>query len=137
LTGAYRHFNPNTVISRATQLKTSYIRVMISWADVREIGGNALSRRAPRHVRYNFRPYDALWSRAGQQHILLQFTVTGPFPAWASATHRKSAFPNRRAYAAFGNFTGQLAQHFKGRVGIYGIWNDPNFRSWLSPMNSA
>jgi hypothetical protein len=136
LTGAY--YSPSKLLNTAEKLKTAYARVLVSWADVREIGGNARSRRVPKHRRYDFRLYDGIWIRASQQrHILLQFTLTGPFPAWASATHRKSAIPNRKAYKYFKEFASQLAAHFKGRVGRYGIWNEPNFVSWLGPQRNA
>jgi hypothetical protein len=136
LTGAY--YNPSKLLNTAKQLHTAYVRVMVSWADVHEIGGSATSRRVPKHRRYDFRIYDGLWLRATvQRHMQLQFTVTGPFPAWASATHRKGAIPNRNAYKYFKEFTAQLAKHFKGKVQRYGVWNEPNYISWLGPQSRA
>src|SRR5205807_5829682 len=56
-------------------------------------------------------------------------------PAWATADHRKGPFAPRSPY--FGEFARQAAQWFRGRVHRFSIWNEPNYRSWLSPMSQA
>ena len=61
----------------------------------------------------------------------VQLTLTGPAPAWATATTASAC--TSPAPAAFARFAGAVAAHFKGRVDRYGIWNEPNWKSWLMP----
>jgi hypothetical protein len=39
--------------------------------------------------------------------------------------------------ADFGRFAAATAEHFRGRVDRYGIWNEPNYIAWLKPLNRA
>lgn len=118
----------------AAGLHASYIRILILWADVR--GANGTSRKAPKHVHYDFRgAYDGAVYGASLRHIKVQFVLAGPAPAWATANHRKG--PERPSVKAFAEFAKQAAAHFKGKVDRFSIWNEPNFRSWLSPQSTA
>jgi len=65
----------------------------------------------------------------------VQLTLTGPAPAWATSNHRIGVVkPNAKQFA---KFAGAVAAHFKGRVDRYGIWNEPNWKSWLEPHKSS
>ena len=61
--------------------------------------------------------------------------VTGPAPAWASASGRRSAVrPDVRAFAAFAAAVGAA---LRGRVQSYAVWNEPNWPSSLRPRAIA
>jgi hypothetical protein len=53
----------------------------------------------------------------------VQFTLVGRHPR-----------PNIPDFARFAAAT---ADHFRGRVDRYGIWNEPNYIAWLKPLNRA
>ena len=55
----------------------------------------------------------------------------GRAPGWATGDGLPGVRdPDARA---FGRFTSEAARHFKGRVGRFAIWNEPNWPSWLRP----
>ena len=130
-TGSY--FNEGKAIADAQKLHTSYIRVFLPWADI--AGSHANSRKAPRSPHYNFHGYDGVVYLANLHHMQVQFVLTGPAPAWATSNHRKGSTSPRANY--FAQYALQAANWFKGRVHRWSIWNEPNFKSWLQPMNRA
>ena len=67
----------------------------------------------------------------------VQLTLTGPAPRYASGNHR-IGFPIVKPNPAlFGDFTHAVADHFKGRVDRYAVWNEPNYPAWLSPSRQS
>ena len=69
----------------------------------------------------------------------MQFSLTGPAPAWANAKHRNDAHSGAYKPNAFyyGLFAHSVAQHFAGRVDRYSIWNEPNWGGWLAPLKDG
>ena len=63
-------------------------------------------------------------------------TLSGPAPRWAAGSYHaiRVKDPNARA---FGRFARAAAQHFKGRVDRYAIWNEPNYPTWLAPQRKS
>jgi hypothetical protein len=109
----------------------------------RTLGATTVRINVDWHVVAGTRAADALdWSwydravdgaRAHGLHVHL--TLTGPAPAWATGDGRAGIRdPDARAY---GRFAGAAAEHFKGRVRLYSIWNEPNWPSWLAPQRRA
>jgi hypothetical protein len=109
------------------------MRVVVGWANV--LAAGAKSRRPPAKIRYDWRGLDNVVASSAARGIKVQFTVAGPAPAWATGDHRMG--PNRPDPAAFGRFASDLAEHFKGKVDRYSIWNEPNYPSWLAPQTTA
>src|SRR4051812_14918649 len=117
----------------AEKLGVRRIRVNVLWA--RTLVSGAKSRKVPRQPAYNFFLIDQLQQEAALHGIKLQLTIAGPAPAWATRNHRVgNTWPN--AYR-FGQFTRAVAEHFKGRVDRYAIWNEPNWDTWLNPAPHA
>ena len=114
-----------------SQLRASRIRVNVSWSYV--VGRAAKLRTAPRRIAYNWTGYDALIRKAAPHGIRLQLTLTGPAPAWATGNHRIGPYKPRAS--AFRAFATAAAEHFRGRVDRYSIWNEPNYVRWLSPLS--
>jgi hypothetical protein len=96
------------------------------------------ARRKPATIYYDFSQIDSLIDRAAANGMRVHLSLTGPAPRWANArkAEQKKAWykPNTRA---FGEWAGIVASHFAGRVDRYSIWNEPNWRTWLGPLNAA
>jgi hypothetical protein len=112
-------------------------RVNIQWAySMPEAQFNA--RRKPAAVGYNFAGYDALIDRAAEDGVRVHVSLTGPAPRWANPKHY---VPKRGWYkpsaTEFAKFAALAAEHFKGRVDRYSIWNEPNWKTWLGPLSSG
>ncbi|HKN94682.1 MAG TPA: beta-galactosidase [Thermoleophilaceae bacterium] len=117
---------------KAKQLGVTRLRVNFIWGH--EVA-SARSRHEPRHRAYNWYKFDSLIDEAAANGMRIEMTLTGPAPAWATHNHRIGVNrPNPRAY---GHFVSDVAKHFKGRIDRYSIWNEPNWKSWLAPHNSA
>jgi hypothetical protein len=96
------------------------------------------AKKKPAVLHYDFSVFDRLIDRAAAAGIRVHASLTGPAPRWANARHygeRKAWFkPNA---TEFGKFAAVAAQHFKGRVDRYSIWNEPNWKTWLGPLKSG
>jgi hypothetical protein len=117
----------------ATKLNASWVRANVVWSYV--VGRDARKKKAPKEIKYNWSGYDALINFAASRGMAVQLALTGPAPAWATAD-RKVGTRKPKA-AAFRDFARAAAEHFRGRVSRYSIWNEPNYVSWLSPLSSA
>jgi len=128
----------NTPIKRskdlklADKLKVTYIRVNIPWNSV---VNHSHSRKRPKHVRYAFNGYDKLLLAARKHGMKLQITISGFAPAWATGNGKVGGY--RIKTKDFTNFVKVVARHFRHHVDRYGIWNEPNYISWLSPLSQA
>jgi hypothetical protein len=128
-----RWMERDTALDHAVELGATRLRVNLLWA--RLLVDHSESRTTPETVTYDFSRIDALQHAAAARGIKLQLTITGPAPAWATGNHRVG---NHRPDAAkYGAFAKTVAQHFKGRVDRYSLWNEPNWNTWLAPAKSA
>jgi hypothetical protein len=116
-----------------SQLKATRIRANVRWTYV--VGRAAVRRRAPRHIKYNWTGYDGLIRMAGLRGIRLELTLTGPAPAYATGNHRWGHYKPKAS--AFQAFVTAAAEHFRGKVDRYSIWNEPNYVGWLSPLSQG
>jgi hypothetical protein len=117
----------------ASQLNTSWIRANVIWRYV--VGNAATKRKEPKHVNYNWSGYDALVNDAAARGIQVQLTLTGPAPAFATGNHKIG--PVRPKAGPFRRFAKAAAQHFRGRVRRYAIFNEPNYDRWIAPRTAA
>jgi len=112
-------------------------RVNLQWAyTLPERQFNA--RNKPAVLDYDFSRYDALVDQAAEHGQRIHISITGPSPRWANArryTVRRSWY--KPSSAEFGEFAGVVAEHFAGRVDRYSVWNEPNWKTWLGPLNTA
>jgi hypothetical protein len=96
------------------------------------------ARRKPAVLNYDFSRFDQLIDRAAQDGVRIQLSLTGPAPRWANAkraTERRAWY--KPSATEFGKFAAVVAEHFKGRVDRYSIWNEPNWKTWLGPLKSG
>jgi Glycosyl hydrolase family 1 len=135
--GQYKRVSGAKAYSLTRALGVTRQRVNIQWAyTMPEVQFNA--RRKPAAVNYNFAGYDALIDQAAANGVRLHVSLTGPAPRWANPRHY---VPKRGWYkpsaSEFGKFATLAAEHFKGRVDRYSIWNEPNWKTWLGPLASG
>jgi hypothetical protein len=132
-----KRFRGNRAFDYAKQLGVTRIRVNLLWAyTMPKSQYNA--RRKPAAINYNFTQIDQLIDRAAPNGIRVHLSLTGPAPRWANARRRGTTQswykPNARY---FGEFASVAANHFKGRVDRYSVWNEPNWKTWLGPLKAA
>jgi hypothetical protein len=121
-------FDRDSALEHAVALGATRIRVNVLWDRVLVSGGAS-------NPRYDFSAIDALQEEAYWRGIDLQLTIAGPAPAWATRDHKVgNTAPDPRKYSAF---VRTVVTHFKGKVDRYSLWNEPNWKSWLSPQNEA
>ena len=112
-------------------------RVNVQWAyTLPEAEFDA--RRKPAALHYSFDRFDELIDRAAQDGVRIHLSLTGPAPRWANARR----LDDRRAWykpnaTEYGKWVALVAEHFKGRVDRYSIWNEPNYKTWLGPLSSG
>jgi hypothetical protein len=118
-------------------LGVTRIRVNLLWAYT--MGPSQYgARKKPKQIYYQFGQVDELIDRAAKNGIRVHLSLTGPAPRWANA--RRAATPKawyKPSAREFGLWSDVVAKHFAGRVDRYSIWNEPNWKTWLGPLNSA
>jgi hypothetical protein len=117
----------------ATQMHVSWIRANVPWNYVTL--KYKKKKKEPKKIVYNWTGYDALLKDAAKKGIQVQLDLTGPAPAWATGNHKVGV--DRVKASPFKRFAQAAAQHFSGRVTRYSIWNEPNFRGWISPIKKS
>jgi hypothetical protein len=132
------YYDRETALDQAREAGVTRLRVTLLWDEV--LGGRHSAqfkaKRKPAVLRYDFAQADSLIDAAARRGIRVHLTLVGArTPAWASPRPRtRNYHPNATRY---GQFAGDVARHFRGRVDRYSIWNEPNIFSWLEPYRSA
>src|SRR3954454_22249034 len=118
----------------AQQIRATWIRSNVVWSYV--VNKYKRQRKAPKNIKYNWSGYDSLIRDAGAKGIGVQLVLTGPAPAWATGNHKVGV--DRPKASAFKAFAKAAAEHFR-LLGVqrYSIWNEPNFKGWLSPVRKS
>jgi hypothetical protein len=124
LDSAYRHLR---------SLGVTRLKVNVLWAYTMP-RDQYNARTKPAQINWDFSQYDTAIDQAARNGIRVHAALTGPAPRWASGRRRIDGYkPNSRH---FGEFAGVAAEHFRGRVDRYSIWNEPNWGTWLGPIKS-
>ena len=134
--GGNKRVSQKRALSYARQLGVTRLRVNLLWS-YSMAQPQASARRKPQTISYQFGGVDQLIDAAAKRGIRVHLSVTGPAPRWANAKKSvKRAWykPNVRY---FGQFARVAAEHFKGRVDRYSIWNEPNYKTWLGPLGTG
>jgi hypothetical protein len=126
VSGAY--YDRERALTQARDMGATRIRANVPWASV-VLGADQIV--APNPPVYDWAAYDSLVDAAARYGMRVQLTLTAPVPAFATYDRKVGHYgPNP---ALFGEFARAAAEHFKGRVDRYSIWNEPNYNGWLEP----
>jgi hypothetical protein len=117
----------------AKQLKVTWIRSNVIWSYV--VQKQRKKKNQPKKIDYNWTGYDALLRDAAKKGIHVQLVLTGPGPAWSTGNRKVGV--DRPKASAFKVFARAAAEHFRGQVKRYSIWNEPGHRAWLSPIKKS
>jgi hypothetical protein len=132
-----KRFRGNKAFDYAKALGVTRIRVNVIWTYLMP-KSQYNRRRKPASISYDFSQIDRLIDSAAANGIRIHVSLTGPAPRWANA---RRAAPKHAWYkpsaAQFGQFASVAAEHFRGRVDRYSIWNEPNWKTWLGPLKSG
>lgn len=130
----HRHYyERDLALAQAREMGVTRLRVSLGWASVN--GEQSRERRVPAQPVYDFSLHDELIDAAAAYGIRLQLNLQPPAPAWATGNRQVGVDrPNARRY---GQFVRAAAEHFKGRVDRFAIWNEPHHVGWLTPQSSA
>ncbi|MEA2469328.1 MAG: hypothetical protein QOE38_326 [Thermoleophilaceae bacterium] len=120
-----------TGLKLAAGLNASWVRANVEWSYV--AGRAARKKKEPKKITYNWTGYDRLVSQAAARGMHVELSLTGSAPAYATGNHKIG--PDRVKAAPFKRFAKAAAQHFGSNVTRYSIWNEPNYRGWLSPVS--
>jgi hypothetical protein len=119
------------------ELGVDRVRVLVYWKD---FAPSASSKRRPVFDAADPAAYpagtwdrlDALFEAAGARGVVVQLTLTGPVPKWATASKRDTLTrPSPKEFEAFATAVGR---RFGDRVGLWSIWNEPNHPQFLRPQ---
>jgi hypothetical protein len=117
----------------ARALNVTRMRIVVQWNRVSDSGDPTPSGNPD----YNWGPIDDAIDQAAANGIHTMLTLTGPAPVYASGNHQSSYPIVNPNPAMFADFARAAAEHFKGRVDRYAIWNEPNYPAWLSPVKKS
>jgi hypothetical protein len=130
----HRHYyDRDRALAQAREMGVTRLRVTLGWAAVN--GEQSRQRTVPAQPSYDFSQHDDLIDAAAAYGIRLQLNLQPPAPAWA--TGDRDVGVERPNAKRFGQFVRAAAEHFKGRIDRYAIWNEPNHVGWLTPQSSA
>lgn len=125
-------------LARARAMGVTTIRMNILWWQVIP-AAQRNQTSVPSPIRYDFSAWDSAIARARAYGIKVQLDLTGDPPAWACGNKRPpyACDGYRPSVPLFQHFVAATAQHFKGRVSRYSLWNEPNWYTWLSPHEES
>jgi hypothetical protein len=123
-----------TALNLSQGLSASWIRANVTWSYV--VNKYKKLKKAPKNIKYNWSGYDTLIRQAALKGIHVQLALSGPAPAWATGNHKVGV--DRPKASAFKAFAKAAAEHFRLlSISRYSIWNEPNHRSWISPVSKG
>jgi hypothetical protein len=113
-------YDRGRALTQAQDLGVRWLRVNAFWSD---------------YKRYGFAQLDGAVDAALSRGFRVQMTISGQSSFDKKGDHWLSSKSPKAA--RLGKFAKLVAQHFKGRVRRYSIWNEPNMPYFLSPTRRA
>jgi hypothetical protein len=117
----------------ARALNATRMRILVEWSRVSDADSPVPSDDPD----YDWGPIDRAIDTAAAFGLRTQLALAGPAPAYASGTGRVSIPVWSPDPARYVDFARAAAEHFKGRVDRYSIWNEPNYPAWLEPQSQS
>jgi polysaccharide biosynthesis protein PslG len=103
------------------QLGVTTVRLLVPWAAI---------ERTPDS--YDWSMVDKTVDAVVAQRMSILATLNST-PAWAVVPGQPAIAGRPASPAAFGSFAGRVAEHFRGKVSAYEIWNEPNGAAFFAP----
>ena len=124
--------NPLVAYQAAQALNATRMRILVQWSRVSDASQSSPSANPD----YNWGPIDNAVDAAALYGMRTQLALTGPAPNYAAGLYKNLRIlrPDPKLYA---NFVRAAAEHFKGRVDRYSIWNEPNYPAWIAPQSES
>jgi hypothetical protein len=116
----------------AQSLNATRMRILVQWSRV----SDALQSSPSASPDYNWGPIDNAVDAAAVYGMRTQLDLTGPAPNYGAGVYKglRILKPSPSLYA---DFVKAAAEHFKGRVDRYSIWNEPNYPAWIAPQSQS
>src|SRR3954454_2785889 len=109
------------------------VRIFVQWDEVSPSPG---AKKRPAGA-YDFSRIDAAVDRVRAAGMEPMLTLTGPGPVWGMQDPSGGSRRYRPSPARYAEFARDAAEHFKGRVRRYILWNEPNLAFWLQPLSAG
>lgn len=148
------YYSPGRTLDELKQMKAlgvDVVKVSLVWSVVAPDAG---SRSEPKgfnaadpgaYSAVAFSHYDRIVTEAQQLGLKVYFMLTPPAPSWAIPSSNFNTQSKRLGFAPspnqFRQFAEAVGRRYSGtyqglpRVEDWGIWNEPNFPAWLSPLH--
>ena len=102
------------------------VRILIPWGVVEPVQGL-----------YNWSTVDYIVNAANQRNMGV-LGVLNSTPTWSEVPGQPAFAGAPTSPQAYGDFAGQVAQRYAGKISAYEIWNEPNvYSSWLPKPDPA
>ncbi|WP_235658348.1 cellulase family glycosylhydrolase [Mycolicibacterium moriokaense] len=102
------------------------VRILIPWGVVEPVQGL-----------YNWSTVDYIVNAANQRNMGV-LGVLNSTPTWSEVPGQPPFAGAPTSPQAYGDFAGQVAQRYAGKISAYEIWNEPNvYSSWLPKPDPA
>jgi hypothetical protein len=128
------YYSRRHAFEQALPLATTRLHAMLPWTYALR-HRQSKRRHPPKKPTYYLHRWDNLIDAAAKRGIRVELVLAGKAPAFATSNHKIGR--KRPDAHEFGRFARAIAEHFEGRVDRYSIWNEPNYVSWLKPMDEA
>jgi hypothetical protein len=103
----------NRVLTLSKNAEVYWIRQQVRWQDLHDASGQIF-----------WGELDTIVADANAQGVSLLLSIVSA-PSWAT-DNGSNGMPARRHFSTFGDFMGQMAARYRGRVQAYQIWNEQN-----------
>ena len=122
----------------ARNMGTTHIRLNILWWQAVP-PATRTQTSVPSNITYDFSAWDATIARARAYGMKTQLALAGDPPAYACGSKKVPYECDGRkpSVRLWKHFVKAVAEHFKGRVKRYSLWNEPNWYTWLSPHKKS
>jgi hypothetical protein len=131
-----QYYSRDTAFDQMRAMQGSALRVNLVWTHAVANDQERLAKK-PKVVRYDWAPYENLVKLARGYGVRIQFSLTGPAPAWGTESGKVETGYYRPKARYFQQFAAAVGRRFKGKVSRYSLWNEPNWDTWLAPQSEA
>src|SRR4051794_37176918 len=112
-----------------------WLRVVVWWRSVAPDSGSSTPPAGfddAGQDGYNWTTYDRVVNEARARGLNLLVTLSGPVPKWASANHKSYTY--KPSATRFQHFVTAVGNRYRGQVGAWSVWNEPNHPGFLTPQ---